>query len=84
MMTGIELAQKTDADVIGIGEMGIGNTTTSSAVAALCACRLCPNVRGYSIPSHAFLPFLSAAHPLFFPRISLSFPGTSMVQGSTP
>ena len=136
MMTGIELAQKTDADVIGIGEMGIGNTTTSSAVlsvlldadvdavtgcgggitdagflkkkrvitdaiainqpdqndvidvlakvggfdisamcgafigcaasqrpvvidgfisavAALCACRLCPNVRGYLIPSHA-------------------------------
>ena len=29
---GIELALKTDADVIGIGEMGIGNTTTSSAV----------------------------------------------------
>ena len=136
MMTGIELAQKADADVIGIGEMGIGNTTTSSAVlsvlldadveavtgrgggitdagflkkkqvirdaiainqpdqndvidllakvggfdiaamcgafigaaatrrpvvidgfisavAALCACRLCPNVRGYLIPSHA-------------------------------
>ena len=32
IMTGIELAQGTDADVIGIGEMGIGNTTTSSAV----------------------------------------------------
>ena len=32
IMTGIELAQNTDADVIGIGEMGIGNTTTSSAV----------------------------------------------------
>ena len=32
MLTGIELAQKTDADVIGIGEMGIGNTTTSAAV----------------------------------------------------
>ena len=32
IMTGIELAQKTDADVIGVGEMGIGNTTTSSAV----------------------------------------------------
>ena len=32
IMTGIELAQCTDADVIGIGEMGIGNTTTSSAV----------------------------------------------------
>ncbi|MBQ8622480.1 MAG: nicotinate-nucleotide--dimethylbenzimidazole phosphoribosyltransferase [Oscillospiraceae bacterium] len=32
IMTGIELAQNTDADVIGVGEMGIGNTTTSSAV----------------------------------------------------
>ena len=32
IMTGMELAQQTDADVIGIGEMGIGNTTTSSAV----------------------------------------------------
>ena len=32
IMIGIELAQNTDADVIGIGEMGIGNTTTSSAV----------------------------------------------------
>ena len=32
IMTGIVLAQATDADVIGIGEMGIGNTTTSSAV----------------------------------------------------
>ena len=136
IMTGIELAKGTDADVIGIGEMGIGNTTTSSAVlsvlldadveavtgrgggitdesflkkkqviqtaidvnkpdkndvidvlakvggfdiaamcgafigcavtrrpvvidgfisavAALCACKLCPNVRGYLIPSHA-------------------------------
>lgn len=134
--TGIELARATKADVLGIGEMGIGNTTTSSAVlsvlldadvesvtgrgggltddsfirkkrviqqaiavnqpdkndvidvlskvggfdiaamcgaflgaamtrrpvvidgfisavAALCACKLCPNVRGYLIPSHA-------------------------------
>ena len=32
IVTGIELARNTDADVIGIGEMGIGNTTTSSAV----------------------------------------------------
>ena len=136
MEIGAELASKTDADVIGIGEMGIGNTTSSSAVlavlleepveavtgrgggitdqsflkkkqviqtaidvnqpdktdvidvlakvggfdiaamcgaflggaatrrpvvidgfisavAALCACRLCPNVRHYLIPSHA-------------------------------
>jgi len=136
VLTGAELAQKTDADVIGVGEMGIGNTTTSSAVlsvlldadiesvtgrgggitdagflkkkqviqtaiqvnrpdrndvidvlaklggfdiaamcgafigaaaahrpvvidgfisavAALCACKLCSNVRGYLVPSHA-------------------------------
>ena len=32
IMIGIELAKDTDADVLGIGEMGIGNTTTSSAV----------------------------------------------------
>ncbi len=32
IMSGMELAKETDADVIGIGEMGIGNTTTSSAV----------------------------------------------------
>ena len=133
---GMELVMETRADVLGVGEMGIGNTTTSSAVlsvlldadvetvtgrgggitddsfrrkkkvirqaiainrpdkndvvdvlskvggfdiaamcgaflggaashrpvvidgfisavAALCACRLCPNVRGYLIPSHA-------------------------------
>ena len=136
ILTGIELARNTEADVFGIGEMGIGNTTTSSAilsvlldadvekvtgrgggltdegllkkknairkaieinqpnpddvvdvlskvggfdiaamcggfigsalthrpvvidgfisvVAALCAVRLCPNVQGYLIPSHA-------------------------------
>ena len=32
---GMELAMKTDADVIGIGEMGIGNTTTAAAVLAV-------------------------------------------------
>ncbi|MGN0998908.1 MAG: nicotinate-nucleotide--dimethylbenzimidazole phosphoribosyltransferase [Faecousia sp.] len=136
IQTGAELAANTRADVLGVGEMGIGNTTTSSAVlavllgasveevtgrgggitddsfrkkkavirraieinrpnpgdavdvlskvggfdlaamcgafiggamthrpvvidgfistvAALCACRLCPNVRQYLIPSHA-------------------------------
>ena len=35
ILTGIELAKNTDADVLGIGEMGIGNTTTSSAVLAV-------------------------------------------------
>ena len=136
VQTGLDLAMATEADVLGIGEMGIGNTTTSSAVlsvlleapvedvtgrgggitndsfrkkkevirtaieinqpdkndvldvlskvggfdiaamcgafigaaasrrpvvidgfisavAALCACRMCPEVRGYLIPSHA-------------------------------
>lgn len=33
--TGYELARSTPADVLGIGEMGIGNTTTSSAVLAV-------------------------------------------------
>lgn len=32
ILIGAELAQSTEADVLGIGEMGIGNTTTSSAV----------------------------------------------------
>lgn len=35
MMTGAELAKGSGADVIGIGEMGIGNTTTSAAVLAV-------------------------------------------------
>ena len=32
ILTGFDLAMETDAQVLGIGEMGIGNTTTSSAV----------------------------------------------------
>lgn len=34
VMTGFELAVQTEADALGIGEMGIGNSTTSSAVLA--------------------------------------------------
>lgn len=32
ILTGAEVAMQTPADVLGIGEMGIGNTTTSAAV----------------------------------------------------
>ena len=32
--TGFDLARETEADILGVGEMGIGNTTTSSAVLA--------------------------------------------------
>lgn len=35
LLTGVEMVKSTDADVFGIGEMGIGNTTTSSAVLAV-------------------------------------------------
>lgn len=35
IITGAELAESTDADAFGVGEMGIGNTTTASAVLAV-------------------------------------------------
>lgn len=35
ILTGAEIARAVDVDVIGVGEMGIGNTTTSSAVLAV-------------------------------------------------
>ena len=35
VQTGIDLAFATEADVLGVGEMGIGNTSTSSAVLAV-------------------------------------------------
>lgn len=35
LLTGAELAQNTPANALGIGEMGIGNTTTSAAVLAV-------------------------------------------------
>ena len=34
LLTGAELARNSGADVLGVGEMGIGNTTTSAAVLA--------------------------------------------------
>lgn len=34
ILTGAKLAAETDADALGVGEMGIGNTTTSAAVLA--------------------------------------------------
>lgn len=34
ILTGAQVAMEADADLLGIGEMGIGNTTTSSAVLA--------------------------------------------------
>ena len=35
ILTGVHLALDTDAQVMGVGEMGIGNTTTSSAILAV-------------------------------------------------
>lgn len=35
LLTGAETAMETQADILGVGEMGIGNTTTSSAVLAV-------------------------------------------------
>ena len=35
ILTGAKLAAETDADALGVGEMGIGNTTTSSAILAV-------------------------------------------------
>ena len=35
ILTGIDVAANTQADVLGVGEMGIGNTTTSAAVLAV-------------------------------------------------
>lgn len=35
ILTGAEIAEKTDADVLGIGEIGIGNTTTAAAILAV-------------------------------------------------
>ena len=57
ILTGIQLAQSTDADVIGVGEMGIGNTTTSSAVLSVLLDASVENVtgRGGGITDQSFL-----------------------------
>ncbi len=38
VLTGAALAREADADVLGVGEMGIGNTTTAAAVLAALLC----------------------------------------------
>ena len=57
ILTGIQLAQSTDDDVIGIGEMGIGNTTTSSAVLSVLLDASVEDVtgRGGGITDQSFL-----------------------------
>ena len=57
ILTGIQIAQSTDADVIGIGEMGIGNTTTSSAVLSVLLDASVEDVtgRGGGITDQSFL-----------------------------
>ena len=57
ILTGIQLAQSTDTDVLGIGEMGIGNTTTSSAVLSVLLSASVEDVtgRGGGITDQSFL-----------------------------
>ena len=57
ILIGYELAKATDADVLGIGEMGIGNTTTSSAVLSVLLDASVENVtgRGGGITDQSFL-----------------------------
>lgn len=56
IMTGAELAKNTDADILGVGEMGIGNTTTASAVLSVLLEESAENVtgRGGGITDNAF------------------------------
>lgn len=57
IQTGIQLALDTEADVYGVGEMGIGNTTTSSAVLAVLLDAAVETVtgRGGGLTDEAFL-----------------------------
>ena len=57
IITGAELAKNTDADIIGVGEMGIGNTTTASAVLSVLLDAEVEKVtgRGGGITDSAFL-----------------------------
>lgn len=57
ILTGAELAMNTPADALGIGEMGIGNTTTSSAVLAVLLGAEVADVtgRGGGLTDEAFL-----------------------------
>ena len=56
VLTGIKLAESTQADALGVGEMGIGNTTTSAAVVSVIT-GLDPEIitgRGGGITDEAF------------------------------
>lgn len=57
ILTGIQLARSADADVIGVGEMGIGNTTSSSAVLSVLLDASVEDVtgRGGGITDQSFL-----------------------------
>lgn len=57
ILTGLKLSENTDADIIGVGEMGIGNTTTASAVLSVILDEAVEKVtgRGGGITDSAFL-----------------------------
>lgn len=57
ILTGADIAIQTSADVLGIGEMGIGNTTTSAAVLAVLLDASVEDVtgRGAGLTDAAFL-----------------------------
>lgn len=56
VITGFELARASEADVLGVGEMGIGNTTTASAVLSVLLAKDAEGLtgRGGGISEEAF------------------------------
>ena len=62
IVIGIELALKHEFDILGTGEMGIGNTTPSSAIAAVLTGRDVHDItgRGTGIDDHTFMRKVNA------------------------